>query len=207
MHLTIGEEHHGEAHGKDEEDNVAHKGFPADLELADEGHGASNDGGDEASCTYQLAYGHATAVRVHGSKGAEDVGRTIPKGQKGDTSQALRQAKDTGDGAEVDAEEVARGDADGGEEQTEPEGQQGKSYRLHLGEGTEVEGEIGEQAWFIFETICANEGALILGLVDIVANLFGIPCKQARRRGRIGGPVFEEQGVCGQQGHEENGRA
>jgi hypothetical protein len=122
MHLTIGEEHHGEAHSKDEEDNVAHEGLPADLELADQGHGASNNGGDKASRTDQLAYGHAATVRVHGGKGAEDIGRAIPKGQKGDTGQTLRQTKDTGDGAEVDAEEVAGGNANGGEEKAEPEG-------------------------------------------------------------------------------------
>lgn len=170
MHSTIQEEDHGKADRHDEEDNVAHKCLPADLELANEGHGASDDSSDEASSTYQLANGHTAAVGIHGGESAEDIGGAIPKGQKSDACQALWQTEDAGNGAQVDAEEVARGDANGGEEKTQPEGQDGECDGPGAGKRTVVKGEIGHQARFILGTMRLGEGALVSGEVDLIAD-------------------------------------
>lgn len=142
MHLTVGEEDHSEADRDYEEDDIADETLPADLELANESHGAGNNSSDKAGRTYQLPDSHAAAVRVHGSEGAEDIGRAITKRQEGDARQAFGQPKYASDSAEVDTEEIARSDADGREQQAQPEGQKYKGHRFCKAKRAVVEGEI-----------------------------------------------------------------
>jgi hypothetical protein len=169
VQLAVGQEHHGETDGGDEKDDIPDKGALADLELAHQGHGAGDNGGDEAGSTDQLADGHAPAVGAHGGEGAEDVRGAIAKGQEGDAGQALAQAQHAGDGAEVDTEEVAGGDADGGEQQAQPKREDGEGEGLRSPQGAVVEGEVVDQAGLVILAVGQDEGALVGGMVHLTA--------------------------------------
>ena len=114
--LLVCQECHGETHSNDKEANVARVCLSIHSEFAYQRHGAGDDTCDEAGRPDELAHGHAGAIGAHGGKGAEDIRRPIAKGEKCDAGQALAQAEDRGDGTEIDAEEIAGGDANRGEE-------------------------------------------------------------------------------------------
>lgn len=120
LQLSIPHASQTEDGSQTEEKNVAHKSLPRDLERPDNAHGAGDYGGDEASSTKQLSNGKAAAVCREGGKGGEDIGAAIAKGQKSDAGKTLAHAQDCRNGAKVDAEEVAGGDANGTEKEAEP---------------------------------------------------------------------------------------
>ncbi|KAK5635545.1 hypothetical protein RRF57_011256 [Xylaria bambusicola] len=166
VQLSVDEKTHCKAHSYYEKANVSDKSLPGDSKFPNQSHRAGDDGGDEASSTYQLANSHTTAVGAHGSKGTEDVGRAISEGQEGHTSQALAQSKKGRDGAQVDAEKVTRSNANGGKEQAKPEDQDDKCQGLHVAEAAVVECQILDEAGFFVATVMLDKGALIGCAVD-----------------------------------------
>ena len=104
----------------DEEPDISNKALFGNGKGPHERHGASDNGGDEASRSYELADRQTPTVRAHRRKCREDVWTAITKSQERDTCQALAHAKQSCDCTEVDAEEVAGRHADRAEEQTEP---------------------------------------------------------------------------------------
>ncbi|GKT83235.1 hypothetical protein Ct61P_01085 [Colletotrichum tofieldiae] len=167
MQMAIRQEYHGEAYGDDEERQVPDVGFPPHFKLANQGHGSSYHGGDEARRADQLSNRHAGAVRAHGREGAEDVRGAIAKGQEGDAGETLAKAQNGRDGVEIDAEEIAGGDANGGEEQAEPTDKDNEGQGLGFAKVTVVKRQVREEASLIISAVSLDKGALVVGAVDV----------------------------------------
>lgn len=162
LQLAVPQEAQAEDCGNAKEDDIPHVRLPGDLEGLDDAHGAGDAGGDEAGGTKELANGQTAAVAGEGGKGGEDIGAAIAKSQEGDASQTLTHAKYGGNGAQVDAEEVAGGDANGAEEKTEPDDYEDEGGWFCVGESAVVEGEIRVEARVFVGTTFVDVGALVV---------------------------------------------
>jgi hypothetical protein len=105
--MPVCEKNHGKCHSHDEKANVSHICLSIYPEFAHKGHGTGNDASDKASCAYQLANSHSRAVGTHGGKRAEYIRGSVAKGKKGDAGETFAKTKNSRNGAQIDAEEVA----------------------------------------------------------------------------------------------------
>jgi hypothetical protein len=199
---AIGQEEHGETNGNDEEPNVPTIGLLVHAKLPHQSHGSSDNAGDEARGTEELTHGHAGAVGVHRREGAEDVGGAISKGKEGDTSKTLAETEDGRDGAQIDAEEVASGDADGRKEESQPRDEENEGEALNLARTAVVEPQVGDQTGILINAILLDKCALVDRMVDIGALQRLAPLGEERllaamvdvREERIGNQDREEEG-------------
>jgi len=120
VQLPVDNEAHAESSGDKEEADITNEALACNLEGADQGHGARDDGGDEACSTNELAHGQACSVGAEGGKGGKDIGAAISKGEQRHASQTLAHAQHARNRIKIDAEEVAGSDANGAEEEGEP---------------------------------------------------------------------------------------
>jgi hypothetical protein len=127
------------------------------------------DCSDEACRANQLAHGQTGGVGAEGGKRREDVGAAIAERQQRDTGQRLAHAQHPGDCVEVDAEEVAGGDADGAEEHGQPEGHDDEGDGLRAGHAAVVEGQVRDDAGLLVGAVGEHEGAFVAGAVDEAA--------------------------------------
>lgn len=132
VQMTIRQEYHAEARCHDEEADVPYKTLARDFERSDQGHRACNNGSDKAGGPNQLPDCQTSAMRLHCSKGGEDVWTAISKGEKSHTCHTLAHAQYACDSAEIDAEEVAGGNAYCAEEEAQPYHQDDEGNRLGL---------------------------------------------------------------------------
>lgn len=103
------------------------------------------------------------------SEGREDIRTAVAKSKQRHASQTLAHAQHARDGVQVDAEEVAGGDANGAEQQGEPEGHHGEGDWLGVGQAAVVERQVGDDAGLLVGAVCEDEGALVSGMVDETA--------------------------------------
>lgn len=78
----------------------------------------------------------------------------------------MTHSKYRSNGAEIYAEEVGRGDTNGGEEKTNPKNQDDEGERLGMRESAVVKGEVGEKTGFFVGTVGFDEGAFVVGEFD-----------------------------------------
>jgi hypothetical protein len=185
--MAVSQKDGGKDNCKNKEANVASVRLTIDAKLSDESHGACDNTSDEAGGANKLANGHAGAVGAHSSKCAKDIWGAISKSEESDSSQTLAQAKNCCNCAQIDAEEVARSYADGGEEEAQPNHEQAECDGLDIGEGAVVEVEVMDEAGIVVGAILPDKGALILSFVDVIA--FG--------GFERGGAALKEQGFGG----------
>ena len=169
VEFAVDNEAHAKGSSNKKEADVTDKAFARNLKGADQGHGARDDSGNEAGSTDKLADSQTGSVGTEGGKGGEDIGAAVAKGEQGHAGQALAHAQHARYGVEVDAEEVACGNANGAEEEGEPERQQDKSDGLRVREATVVEGEVGHDASLLIGAVCAHKVALVQRMVDEAA--------------------------------------
>ena len=169
VQMTVCQEHHAEARCHNEEADVPDKTLARHFEGSDQGHRACNDGGDKAGGTDQLPNCQTSAMSLHCGKSGEDIWTAISKREKCHSCHTLAHAQDAGDSAEIDAEEVAGGNADCAEEQAQPYDQYDEGKRLGLFQLAIVQLEVGKYAGFLVRTIHAHKSALIFGGVNEMA--------------------------------------
>jgi hypothetical protein len=166
MQFPVNDEAHAEGSRDEKEADVANEALARDLEWANQSHGARDNGRDETCSTDKLAYSQTRSVSAEGGKGREDIGTAIAKGKQCHASQALAHAQHARNCIEVDAEEVARGDANGAEEKGEPKRHEDEGKGLRMREATVIEGQVGYDAGFFIGAVCAHKGALVSGVVN-----------------------------------------
>lgn len=115
VQFSIGQKDQADAGCGDEEDDIADKASSGHAERPDQGHGTGHDRSDKPRSTQELAHREAATVRAHGRKSRKHIRAPIPKCKECHARQALAHAQDARDGAQVYAEEVAGGNADGAE--------------------------------------------------------------------------------------------
>ena len=169
MELAVDDEAHAKSCSHNKEANVTDEALAGDVEGADQGHGSRDYRSDEAGSTDQLAHSQTRCVCAKCSNGREDIWTAIAKRKQCHTRQTLAHAQHACDGVEVNAEEVAGGDADGAEEQGEPQGHHDECDRLRMRQTTIVEGQVGDDAGFLVGAVGEHEGALVGGMVDKAA--------------------------------------
>ena len=166
---AVNNEAHAEGCSYNEKADIAYKALAGDVERADQGHGSRDYRSNETGSTNQLAHGQTRSMCAEGSKSGEDVWTAIAECKQGHASQTLAHAQHARDGVQVDAEEVAGGDADGAEEQGEPEGHHHEGDGLRMGQTAVVEGQVGDDASFLVRAVGEHEGALVGGMMDEAA--------------------------------------
>lgn len=207
MQLTVSYETHAESSRHNKEANIADEALAGDVEGANQSHGAGDNGGDEARSANKLADGQTGGVGTECCKGGKDIRAAVSKGQQRDTRQTFAHAQHIGDGVEVDAEEVAGCDANGAEENAEPEGQEDECNGLRMGHAAVVKGQVGDDAGLLVGAVCEDKGAFVGGMVDEPALLveYGqVPLGEEIRCRRGGGLAVERFYPC-EQGDEGNG--
>jgi hypothetical protein len=84
MQFPVDDEAHAKGSCNEKEADVANEALSRDLKGAYQGHGARDNGSDEACSTDELAYGQTCSVGAEGGKGGEDIGAAIAKGKQCD---------------------------------------------------------------------------------------------------------------------------
>lgn len=177
MQFAVDDKADAEGRGDKEEANITDKTLASDLKRPDQSHRARHNSSDETCGADKLANSQARRMSAEGSKGGEHVRATIAKGEQCHSSETLAHAQHTCNSVKVDAEEVARSDADGTEEEGEPECHDDEGDRLCVRQSTVVEGQIRYDACFFVWTVCAHKSALVFGMVDEAAlGIVSISC-------------------------------
>jgi hypothetical protein len=166
VELAVDDKAHAEARSHNEEAHIADEALARNVEGPDEGHAPGDDGGDEAGGADELAHSQTRGVCAEGGKSREDIWTAVSKSQQGDACQTLAHAQHARDGVQVDAEEVAGGDADGAEEQAEPEGHEGEGDGFEVCHAAVVERQVGDDAGLFIGAVGEDEGALVVGMVN-----------------------------------------
>ena len=169
VQLAVDDEAHAESGSNNEEAHVTDEALARDIEGADQGHRSRDYGSNEAGGANEFADGQTCSMCAEGSKGGKDVWTAIAERKQGHTGQALAHAQHACDGVQIDAEEVAGGNADGAEEQGEPEGHHDECDRFGMGQATVVKCQVGYNAGFLVGAVGQDEGALVGGMVDETA--------------------------------------
>lgn len=144
MESPISHKKHAEAHSDNEVSHIADEASSSDPKWPDQRHGSSHHGGNETGCPKQFANSQTAAIRPHGGKSGKDIGASISEGKESDTGEAFTQTKYTGQGAQVDTQEVACRNANGTEEQRQPQDKDNKCKRLCICEAAVIELEVGK---------------------------------------------------------------
>jgi hypothetical protein len=166
MQLAVDDEAHAECCGHQEEADIADEALARHLKWSDERHRARHDCSNEAGGANQLSHCQTRCMCAEGGECREDVGAAIPECQQSDTRQTLAHPQHARDGVEVDAEEVARCDANGAEEHGQPQRHDGECNGFRLGHAAVVEREIRYNARLLVGAVGENKGALVFGVVD-----------------------------------------
>lgn len=138
--LPISQENQTEACRNYKRADIAHEALAPDLEWPDKRNRSRYHCRYEARRTNQLPNSKTPTICAHRSKRREDIRASIAKSEKRHAGEVVAHAKKRSDCAQVDREEVASRDADGAEEQAEPDDDYDKGDGLCVRETAVVEG-------------------------------------------------------------------